>query len=58
MHPLRNIKSVDAAVKGTGVSKNILKEVFDKITQWPADFNIHPTIKKIYEERIKNFNNN
>lgn len=35
-----------------------MKEVFDKITNWPADFNIHPTIKKIYEERIKNFNNN
>jgi len=42
----------------TGVPKNILSDVFKKVTTWPQDFNIHPTIKKIFDERIKNFNNN
>jgi 2-oxoglutarate dehydrogenase E1 component len=27
-------------------------------TVWPKDFNIPPTIKKIYDERKNNFNNN
>lgn len=41
----------------TGVSKDVLTEIINKVTTWPSDFNIHPTIKKIYEERIKNFKN-
>jgi 2-oxoglutarate dehydrogenase complex dehydrogenase (E1) component-like enzyme len=39
----------------TGVPENVLAELFHKITSWPADFHVHPTIRKIYEERIKNF---
>lgn len=35
-----------------------MSDVFKKVTTWPKDFNIHPTIKKIFDERIKNFNNN
>ena len=48
------LKEVDTT-KGTGVSKSILDDVFKKVTTWPEDFNIHPTIKKIYEERKKNY---
>ena len=40
----------------TGVPRDTLKEIFHKITVWPKNFNIHPTIKKIFEERTKNFN--
>lgn len=42
----------------TGVPKPVLVDLFNKITTWPSDFNIHPVIKKIYQERINNFNNN
>jgi 2-oxoglutarate dehydrogenase E1 component len=37
---------------------NLLSEIFAHLTTWPADFNVHPTIQKIYEERKTNFNNN
>lgn len=53
---LRTLKPVQTS--STGVSKNVLSEVFEKITTWPEDFNIHHTIKKIYDERRKNFHNN
>lgn len=42
----------------TGATRAILSDVFKKVTTWPSDFTIHPTIKKIFEERIKNFTNN
>lgn len=41
----------------TGVPHNTLTKIFQNISSWPEDFNIHPTIKRIYEERIKNFQN-
>ena len=25
------------------------------VTTWPEDFNVHPTIKRLYDERKKNF---
>ena len=49
---------IEENLKGTGVERKILDEVFKKLTTWPQDFNIHPTIQKIYEERIKNYQNN
>lgn len=52
------IMKVENAENKTGVSRITLGEIFKKITTWPQDFRIHPTIKKIVEERIKNFNNN
>lgn len=42
----------------TGVPRTVLSDLFKKITTWPANFNIHPIVKKLYEERIKLFNNN
>lgn len=42
----------------TGVPRNVLTDLFKKITTWPADFNLHPVIRKIYQERINNFDNN
>lgn len=56
--PYDQIKKVDSLQLKTGLSKNILSDVFKKITTWPQDFSIHPTIKKIFDERIKTFNNN
>ena len=41
--------------KSTGVPHDVLSQLFHKITTWPADFHLHPTIRKIYEERIKCF---
>jgi 2-oxoglutarate dehydrogenase E1 component len=49
--PIKNIQHK------TGNKKEELTEIFKKITTWPQNFNIHPTIKKIFEERIKNFTN-
>jgi len=42
----------------TGVPKDVLSELFVKLTTYPSDFNIHPIVKKLYNERIKLFNNN
>tara|TARA_B100000029_G_scaffold159741_1_gene155422 strand:+ start:5392 stop:8295 length:2904 start_codon:yes stop_codon:yes gene_type:complete len=39
----------------TGVSKDIIKKIGKKITFVPEDFNIHPTIKKIFENKKKMF---
>lgn len=39
----------------TGVPQKVLGELFHKITNWPSDFHVHPTIRKIYEERIRAF---
>ena len=57
-YELDQIKKPTLWGKSTGVPKNVLTDLFKKVTTWPSDFNIHPTIKKIYDERIKNFNNN
>ena len=38
-------------IKRTGLSGDALKEVGSAVTQIPADFNIHPQIKKIYDAR-------
>jgi 2-oxoglutarate dehydrogenase E1 component len=42
----------------TGVSKQLLQELFPHLSTWPSDFNVHQTIQKIYEERKTNFQNN
>lgn len=26
-----------------------------RVTTWPEDFNVHATIKRLYDERIKNY---
>ena len=44
--------------KQTGVPREVLGDLFTKITTWPSDFNLHPVIKKIYNERINNFSKN
>lgn len=54
--PIYKVK--DISTESTGVSKDILNSVFETITTWPENFNIHPTIKKIYDERRKHFHNN
>lgn len=56
--PHYEVKKVDNIQHKTGATKATLTEIFKKVTTWPQDFNIHPTIKKIFEERIKNFSNN
>ncbi len=35
------------------MSSEDLKLIGEKITNIPSDFNLHPTIKKIYEQRRK-----
>lgn len=52
-YPIKEVKD-----SKTGVSKTTLEEVFKHMTTWPKDFNVHPTIQKIYEERRTNFNTN
>lgn len=56
--PYYEVKSVENTQYKTGTPKAVLGDIFKKVTTWPQDFTIHPTIKKIFEERIKNFNNN
>jgi 2-oxoglutarate dehydrogenase E1 component len=56
--PYYEVKTVDNPQLKTGASKTVLSDIFKKITSWPQDFTLHPTIKKIFEERIKNFTNN
>ena len=40
-------------VKDTGIPIKILKDIGDKITTLPDDWEFHPQIKKIYELRKK-----
>jgi 2-oxoglutarate dehydrogenase E1 component len=40
-------------VKDTGVSLDVLKDIGDKITTLPDDWELHPQVKKIYELRKK-----
>jgi 2-oxoglutarate dehydrogenase E1 component len=40
-------------VKDTGISTDILKDIGNKITTLPDDWDFHPQIKKIYELRKK-----
>ncbi len=47
-YTLNKIKPPTLWGKTTGVPSNVLTDLFGKITTWPSDFNIHPTIKKIY----------
>jgi 2-oxoglutarate dehydrogenase E1 component len=39
----------------TGVSLEKIKKIGEKITSMPRDFNVHPTIKKIFENKKKMF---
>jgi len=39
----------------TGVSIDKIRKIGEKITSIPQDFNVHPTIKKIYENKKKMF---
>lgn len=41
------------ATKDTGVNINTLKDIGEKITALPEDWDFHPNIKKIYEIRNK-----
>jgi 2-oxoglutarate dehydrogenase E1 component len=52
-YPIKPCKEVK-----TGVSKQLLQELFPHLSTWPSDFNVHQTIQKIYEERKTNFQNN
>ena len=54
--PYYELEKVPNPQYKTGVPRDTLKEIFYKITVWPKNFNIHPTIKKIFEDRTKNFN--
>jgi 2-oxoglutarate dehydrogenase complex dehydrogenase (E1) component-like enzyme len=56
--PFYKLAQVNNPQHKTGTTKTVLNEVFKIITTVPAEFNVHPTIKKIFEERVKNFNNN
>jgi len=41
----------------TGVSVDVIKRIGKKITNIPENFNVHPTIKKIFENKKKMFEN-
>ena len=41
----------------TGVSIDTIKKIGKKITYIPEDFNVHPTIRKIFENKKKMFDN-
>ena len=38
----------------TGISKDVLKEIARGATQVPAGFNIHPTVQRVMQKRLKN----
>lgn len=40
----------------TGVARSELDNLFKRVTTWPEDFNVHATIQRLYDERIKNYN--
>ena len=42
----------------TGLKKEVLDKIFSKVSTWPQEFNLHPTIKKIFDERARTYNNN
>jgi len=41
----------------TGVTVNTIKEIGKRITYIPEDFNVHPTIRKIFDNKKKMFEN-
>jgi 2-oxoglutarate dehydrogenase complex dehydrogenase (E1) component-like enzyme len=47
--PYYELQKVQNPQNKTGYPRQILSEVFKKITTWPQDFNVHPTIRKIIE---------
>jgi 2-oxoglutarate dehydrogenase E1 component len=47
-NPYYEVKKVDNPQLKTGAPKTVLSEIFKKITSWPQDFTLHPTIKKIF----------
>jgi 2-oxoglutarate dehydrogenase E1 component len=57
-NPSSKIRAPTMWGPSTGVPKDVLTELFGKLTTWPSDFNIHPIIKKFYAERIKLFSDN
>ena len=56
--PFYKLQPIQLPQNKTGINKQVLNDIFKKITTVPSDFNIHPTIKKIFEERVKNFTQN
>lgn len=46
--PFYKLSDVSNIQYKTGSPKTVLNEVFKKITTVPAEFNVHPTIKKIF----------
>lgn len=47
-NPYYEVQKVENPQYKTGTTKKVLGDVFNKITTWPQDFTIHPTIKKIF----------
>lgn len=56
--PYYHLETVKNPQYKTGVTKETLVEVFMKLMSWPQNFNIHPTIKKIMDERIRTVKEN
>jgi hypothetical protein len=48
-NPFYEVKKVENGQEKTGVTKVVLNDIFKKVTTWPQEFTIHPTIKKIFE---------
>ena len=40
-------------VKDTGINTKLLREIGERITTLPEDWNFHPQVKKIYDARVK-----
>lgn len=51
----QEVKSSSLWGNKTGIARNELNELIKRVTTWPEDFNVHATIKRLYEERIKNY---
>ncbi len=49
------IKKIDkhGRVKDTGINTGFLKDIGEKITVLPEDWDFHPQVKKIFEARRK-----
>lgn len=47
------IKDMTRFGKETGIPVTHFKQIGEKITMLPDDYNFHPTVKKIYETRNK-----
>lgn len=56
--PYYDLETVKNPQYKTGATKETLVEVFMKLISWPQNFNIHPTIKKIMDERIRTVKEN